>query len=137
MSKEPYVLSEKIIQTGYELVEAGQVLGTLVKLKMVGPQAQLDFQTGLPKLDASGNKVTRETLYLEFEVDQKDSAGKPKRIRRYMVASVTDPRHALRQMIEDWTGNEIEPDGEGYVHANLGELLGKTALLVVKHKPLK
>ena len=135
MTSEPVnlVLEERIQTAGYELCEAGHCLGTLTKFKVIGPRVQLDYPAQTPKIDKDGNEVVRTMCYLEFETDQRDTQGLPKRIRRYMVYSVKDPRHALRNTIEDWTGKPIEPDADGFLRVDIGALIGKSALLDIRH----
>ena len=131
ISEPSFELVEDLYTPGsFELVTAGQHNASLIQFEDFGMVMRTDFQTGKPMLGEDGEPIYRRECAVTFEVDEKDSNGRVKPIKRWMAYSVKNEKHALRMMLETWTGEKLT---SGTV--NMADFLGKSATLQVLHKP--
>lgn len=73
-----------------------------------------------------------------FQVDEKDSSGKPKEVWHYInnmtLGSATKPSN-LREFLQEWLGRPLtKSEASGF---ELADLVGKSAELLVKLAPTK
>ena len=131
ISEPSFELVEDLYTPGsFELVTAGQHNASLIQFEDFGMVMRTDFQTGKPMLGEDGEPIYRRECAVTFEVDEQDSNGRVKTIKRWMAYSVKNEKHALRMMLETWTGEKLT---SGTV--NMSGFLGKSATLQVLHKP--
>ena len=135
--EDTFAIEAKLQTHEHELINVGAHDAVCTAFKRLGPMPQMDFNTGNQLVDDMGVPVLAEMCYIEFEVDESDSYGKKKTIRRWMKLAISNERHALRRLLEDWNGKPLQPDADGYARVKPNEIIGKSAKVQILHKNKK
>ena len=134
METVEFAIEEQLQTSAHELITVGTHDAVCTAFKKLGPLPQLDFNTGQQKVDDMGVPVLAEMCYVEFEVDEADTSGRKKSVRRYMKLAISNEKHALRCLLESWFGAPLGVDADGYARVKPGEIIGKSAKLQILHK---